>query len=448
MKIKVDYKSVFKIISKSLVIFFSLFVICFVMRFLSCALPQAAIKQNITKEIDTLLAPGETLLKESVYTGGWDSTDFFTECKYIANAYLNDRTRPLYETMYTTSHIYPAEANGPVDALYKTIGTEPQKTYSYAQLWFGAMIVIRPMLMFFTYSQALKLWKILIYLVIFTSILLCYKKYGVTLAAPIGLSLIFTNVDTGLSLFHTSFVFLLAYIGIIAVFNIQNKENYCYLMTVMGTLTAFFDWQSTPVITYVYPAIVILFILYNKDELVTVTDGIISSVIYGILWVFGYGAMQVMKWIIASVYLKKNVFAMGLGHMGADITKEGIEGVSDNFFVRGAYALFKNFTAIEVVNLFSNKTVAAIIIVMLVVIMTVIAYMIYLYNKDKNKNLALAFVVIIAAIPQVLYFVAVSGFCTIHWWFAYRGYSVVIAAFLSSLIIFYHYYNETKSKSN
>lgn len=446
MKIKVDFKSVFTIIVKSFVIFLLLFAICFVMRFLSCALPQAAIKQNITKEIETLLAPGDTLLKESVYTGVWDSTDFFTECKYIANAYMNDRTRPLYETMYTTSHIYPEGSNGPVDALYKTIGTEPQKTYSYAQLWFGAMVVIRPMLMFLTYSQALKLWKVIIYILIFASIIMCYKKYNITLAAPIGLSLIFTNIDTGLSLFHTSFVFLLAFVGIITALSIRNKENYCYLMVAIGTLTAFFDWQSTPVITYVYPAIVILFILYNKNEIVTVTEGIIGTIIYGALWVFGYGAMQVMKWAIASLYLKKNVFAMGLGHMGADITKEGIEGVYDNFFVRGAYALFKNFTAIEVVNLFANKAVAVIIAVMFLLIVSLIAHMIYLYNKDKNKNLALAFVLIIVAVPQLLYFIAVSGFCTIHWWFAYRGYSAVIAAFLSSLIIFYQYYKEVNIK--
>lgn len=447
MKIKIDFKLVLTIILRSMLVFISLFAICFVLRFLSCALPQAAIKMNITREIDTLLAPGDTLLKESVYTGGWDSTDFFTECKYIANAYMNDRTRPLYETMYTTSHVYPEGSRGPVDALYKTIGTEPQKTYSYAQLWFGAMIVIRPMLMFFTYSKALKLWKLLIYIVIFATILVCYKRFGLSLAVPIGLSLIFTNIDTGLSLFHTSFVFLLAFIGIIAVLLIHKKENYCYLMVALGTLTAFFDWQSTPVVTFVYPVIVIMFVLFNNDEIITVTKGLMSSIIYGIFWVFGYGAMQVMKWIIASLYLKKNVFAMGLGHMGADITKEGIEGVADNFFVRGAYALFKNFTAIEVVNLFGNKAVAVIIALLLIVIVSMLSRMIYIYNKDKNKSLALGFTVIIVSVPQILYYVAVSGFCTIHWWFAYRGYAAVIASFLCGGVIFNRYlYENKKSK--
>ncbi len=445
MKLEIDFKLIFKIVLRSLVIFVSLFVICFILRFLSCALPQASIKMNITEEIDTLLAPGETLHKNSVYTGVFDSTDFFTECKYIANAYLNDRTRPLYETMYTTSHIYPKGSNGPVDALYKTIGTEPQKTYSYAQLWFGAMVVIRPMLMFLTYSKALKLWKLLIYVVIFTAILMCYRRHGLSLAVPIGASLIFTNVDTGLSLFHTSFVFLIAFVGIIAALYIDNKENYCYLMVVLGTLTAFFDWQSTPVITFVYPVIVAMFVLYGNEKLLTVTDGFISCVANGILWLFGYGAMQVMKWTIASLYLKKNVFAMGLGHMGADITKEGVDGVSDNFLVRGAYSLFKNFTAIEVVNLFNNIANLVIICVLAIFIIATIIKMIIVYNKNKNKKLALAFVVIIASIPQLLYYIAVSGFCTIHWWFAYRGYAVVIAAFLCGGILFYEYCKELKA---
>lgn len=182
---------------------------------------------------------------------------------------------------------------------------------AYPRYWHGYLVLLRPLLCIFKYKYIKYLSMILCFL------LLCaaYRKVceltntgvgvGMVLAFGMGNLICIPLLMQYMSMYYITILSVLAFCTLYK----RNKNfDMGLFFLVVGSVTNFFDFLTTPLISLGFPLVLAL-IVCAKEEKHRTRDCFWFGLKQSFLWAAGYGGTWLAKWCIASVVLQKNVLA-------------------------------------------------------------------------------------------------------------------------------------------
>ena len=117
-----------------------------------------------------------------------------------------------------------------------------------------------------------------------------------------------------------------AALGIIGVLSVRREKAY-YAFLFIGIATAYFDFLTYPVFTFGMAAVVYFAAGGRKD----VGKSLKELLWIGICWGIGYAGMWVLKWVLAALITRQDVFADAIGQLKvrtSDLSQDDVTHVS------------------------------------------------------------------------------------------------------------------------
>lgn len=398
---------------KSLLTLFIGVIAATVLMLLVNCLPTDGMQQSISESVVIMEAEGD--YPELIPGYEASRLDNFTDSlmlvssAYKADTGLIDRTMNVYRVLYEGKR--PSEvlvAYGKGDTSYTTT--------SYARYWHGYQIILKPLLMVFN-LQEIRYINMFVQLIVISSIILLMAKRNlkIYILSYLITILSFAPASVALSLQFSS-VFYISNIALAVLLIwsdklLKKKENIIIYFLCVGMATGFFDLLTYPVVTLGLPLIMIFVMKKKKSEI----HNLLEFLQYSIVWVIGYGGMWASKWIVASLFLQKNMITDAIDAIFNRTSSEvtWAEFTRQDVIVRNFDAMF--------------ETPVKYLFVLYIVVSMI--YLIYRMLRDKKNYIYNFQYLIIACIPIVWYAV-LANHSYVHFWFTYREVIIFIFALL------------------
>ena len=202
---------------------------------------------------------------------------------------------------------------------------------------------------------------------------------------------------------------IMSIIGVQLAF--RGRKDYAGIFFMIGgVVTSYMDFLTTETLTLLIPLILILWISMRKEENVTRFYFVKKSVKAAGIWICGYVGMWLMKWTMAALVLKENVWPYISEHIGERLG--GDIGISPWQYITGA--VFRNIKC-----LFPLEYGVIGILVAIVLLLTA-AYFGYVYRKKNiRKNRVLIYAA--AGIVPYIRYIILHNHSYLHCFFTYRA---------------------------
>lgn len=315
------------------------------------------------------------------------------------------------------------DGTNPMNSFYEVnvLSNDNYIVKTYGRYWHGYQIILRPLLVFFTYSDIRQINMILQLTLVFVLICLLVKSENRRFIIPFFVMYIFLSPVSLFSSLQYSPCFYIMMIALIALLGLQKyfndtTRNYVFLMA--GILTAYFDLLTYPLITLAVPLIACLG--SDCDRFInTKNRGVKNILSYSASWLIGYMGMWSSKWIIASILTEENIIGDAL---------EQIE-FRSGYFTKG-------YTYIETLkrNLgICNRNVFFTMVICLAVY--ILAFTIKNRIKINIKLLpCIGMILFVSMYPFMWYFLTKNHSCG-HSYFTYRELAISVFGVLTVGII-------------
>ncbi|MFL2109896.1 hypothetical protein [Marinilactibacillus psychrotolerans] len=377
---------------KKIVINYTLLIVSFVMLLaLAYSIPNSFIQSKANHSISAITEEGDyRLLNPEDYGSRLDnSTD-----RLMINTALKGSANPLYEAMDNSN---------------------------YARYWHGTQIILRPLLMFISYTAIRQIYGFLLVLLIGLTFYFILKKLDVFVALSFLVSLMFVRFYTFFLSMQFSNIFVILFLALIYLMSREDqyfkKRYYIDFFIIVGAISNFVDLLTTPLITLGVPLILIYY-WKSKNEEPFLLDTVKQTLGNSILWGLGYGVTWGLKWIIASLVLKRNIVLDAITQIL--FRTEG----DKNWPVSRIRMLELNF------NLMFNKLN---ILFLAMVLLAFIGFIVINRRNIKFKfNYFTAGILVTGLFPYAWYII-LANHSQIHFWFTYRLQYVSIFAVLAIL---------------
>lgn len=397
-----------KIITLALLPFAAAILGC-ILFFVVSLIPQNAIQYNASQAAKELTSQDQWPMV--LNTG--DRTykmDNYTDSQIIMQSY-NLTSENLSSILTNPKHKSEQVPNNMALALDEVVNRGAENEMSYCRYWMGFRIYVRPLLIACSYYDIRKLIAAIFFTLLFSAIIVISKKVNVKTALCFGLAIIPFNPAIISQSLQFSCTFLLMFLFVMYVcLSIKNPlKNILVTFCAFGVLTQFFDFYTTPLVTYGFPILIML----SMNTIVT--NKLLTLVKTFFAWLYGYVAMWIVKLLFTTLFTDVNGFADGFYRFAE---RTGIviqEGWEKYYDVAGAFKAVLNTVLPGGLKIFLFP-----FLIMICVSLGVIFF------KRKFKcalNDIAPFVV--ATLPLVWY--ACSAQPTyIHAWFQYRTLSVTV----------------------
>lgn len=296
------------------------------------------------------------------------------------------------------------------DCLYRLVSGQPTHIRYYARYWHGSTFLMRFLLVFLGNYLRIRL-----FLYLFTTLLLFALCYRLARLANVAISLAFLSGLVLLNVFVMQLsiqfapVLILALIGSLFVCRWHaDPRRTSMLLFALGSLTAYFDLLTVPLLTVGIPVAVWVVVSVRSKSLCEWARPTLQIVLYGCLWAVGYALTWVTKWVLATWFTSANVLQDGFYE-----TSRRTQSVGFSRFD----ALLAN-TAMVPWSLF------------LVVALVLAVLAIYRFRRKGVLSAMLLFA--LGLLPFVWYLVA-SNHSFEHAWFTYRNLMLTLSAWLMAL---------------
>ena len=202
-------------------------------------------------------------------------------------------------------------AGNPWDTLIRHYaeGEEFDEVVSYPRYWHGYLVLLRPMLSAFDYSEIRMINQVgQLLLLCFVSFLLWRKQRRCMM--PFLLSwLMLMPVALGKSLqFSSCFYVILFGTALVLTRRKTDSDSMAVAFIVIGIATAFFDFLTYPIATFGVPAVIMI----SEMEGETTEKKILWLLFSGMAWAFGYAGMWASKWVIGSMITNTDILQNAL----------------------------------------------------------------------------------------------------------------------------------------
>lgn len=385
----------------------------FILIVLTYLLPTNRIRENVEESI-------YTFYKEKAYYAVVDrykgtQLDNYTDAIMISNAMYDGTENAINKAVQVYRYINNSGGN-PAEQLveYFTGKDINWNKTTYSRYWHGYLLILKPALLIFNYTDIRMINQIVQTLLIIWIIYLLIKrnlKEEILPFCTAVLSIIPGVIALSLQFSTTVYISLISLL-LMLLFHEKLRNKYVYFFLIIGMITSFMDFLTCPILTLGMPMIQL--IILNKNNW---KKDIKDIIVLSIMWGIGYAGMWISKWIISSILLGENLIIEALNKILERTSDENVHGT---------------FTKKDVLK--SNLE----LIMTIPNILMFIANYIYISYKcikgkriwKKNAYLKLIPFIIIAVMPFVWYILA-SNHSFIHFWFTYRSLAVSIFAILS-----------------
>ena len=379
---------------------------------LGACLPQGPIDANV-------LSSAKGMAEEGDYPRTADKSfasilDYTTDALILAESKATTISR--WDTILTNP-LYDYGGATVEDLLDYAEDPDPQPTGYYVQYWMGFRTIMRLLLCFFDYYQILR-YTAVVFFVLFAAVMCSLARHVGTKASFLfALSIIFVRPHVVAASLQFSCCFFIAFAAMLLVPKVTRKWESIFFL-VLGIATQYFDFYTSPIITYGLPAIY-LYLLQKETE----APGLKQIGVNACAWAAGYGLMWLAKLALTSVLTSANGIGQGFSAFAGRIGIEKTPGLEE--YYNPVMAIRTVFVSLYSdpegkLALFAAVAVTAVVLI-------------YRFLKDRHsirETLNHWQLVLIAALP-VVWFVAAAQPTANHHWFQYRGIAVSFwAAFL------------------
>lgn len=382
------------------------------------ALPQNAIDKNLLDSMYQLEEEGwypHILDKNS-----WSNMlDMYSE-GYIFNLSYYMNMRADWSSIYSN----PNRENAVGSKLQSVVEQHIEANESYARYWGGFRVTGRFLLTFFSYMQIRRILSILIIILSGGTslyLLLRTKRVAVAISFLVALSLLKPTIIA--STLQFSCCFFIAMFGILLLPKTENEYiTYPMYFFILGAVTQFFDFYTTPILTFGLPILALLCIQQSENPQIN-TKQLYRLCGYSFLsWLSAYIFMWIGKLILTTIFT--DVDAINDGFSSAInrlfYSTGGIEG---NLLYRMGLAIWRS-----IMRVFDTPRF------LLFAVLLVFGLWLFLLVKRKKTIRSLlpsSIYLCVSALP-LIWFIVVSGPSIRHSWFQYRG----IGVFLFGVLLF------------
>ncbi|MDR3231483.1 MAG: hypothetical protein LBT65_08580 [Synergistaceae bacterium] len=203
--------------------------------------------------------------------------------------------------------------NPPYDLKNMVEGRAAAKS-NYARYWHGYAAILRPLLSVIGFSDVRKISFFLSTLLFSMTLLLLCRRTGWKVA--LGFAIAMIGADFPLSAFCMAysgvFLVVLAATCIILYWNVRDEERLLFLFLLWGSLAAFIDFLTVPVVTCLLPLFAMIFSDLHQEAFRWNWPYTRRIVRLGMAWAAGYLLTWAAKWVLADVVLGEGVIQNAL----------------------------------------------------------------------------------------------------------------------------------------
>jgi hypothetical protein len=329
--------------------------------------------------------------------------------------------------------LYTALDTGRGNPLRRAMNAYNEFSGDYAYYWHGYVCILRPLLLLFDYSELRILNGICQLLLILLLAYVIGKERGIGYVLMLGSSYLLLNPSAMTLSLQYTWVFYIAFLGTLLMVKkrvfFSQDLRYVYFFLVMGMLTSYFDLLTFPLITWGVPLVWWLVTdgsVGNDGRRVPeavgdrekASAGLKRVVVSGVGWIVGYAFMWIMKWILATIVLGRNVIK---------------EAVYEVFFRLGAQAESRLGLADRMEVIYSNwkhygyKLYA----------MILLAWLVWWFLRTLKYGLGRSlgrYAYLLTGLSGIVWYFALANHTQGHHFFTYRIFCVSILAFFAIVL--------------
>ncbi|MDX9890337.1 MAG: hypothetical protein RBT13_05805, partial [Bacteroidales bacterium] len=244
------------------IVLFSLIGIYVLVSVLSCIIPNHKINENIERSAKRLKNQGDypfAIIPKKAY-----QMDNFTDALILNQIHCIDNQHP-YKSFVLPGHLVKWELSKSECLIYRIESLKEPNSF-YPRYWHGSTFLFRPLFLIGDFEKVRWiLYAITSSLLLFLAVVLSRKTNIVKTLAMMG-GLLFVNM------FVTQFSIQFAPVWILSMlasnlvcYHYQNKRYILMLFFVIGSLTAYLDLLTTPILTLGMP-LMVLFMIYEHQK--------------------------------------------------------------------------------------------------------------------------------------------------------------------------------------
>lgn len=389
------------------------------MLFAGSFLPQGMIMNNTADLLETFYYEGPYPTSADHSPG--TTQDNWTDALILLSSIAMNRQEE--DSVLKNPYYGRADADSPVESLYMYMNGEEMNTGHYVRYWMGFRWIVRALLCVFNFMQIRRYLVWGFFLLITFAAGQIAKKLNFRAAFCFVLSIILINPHIVCSSMQFSCCFIIAMLSMLLMPSLSRRREFCLpFFMVLGMLTQYFDFYTSPVITLGYPMVYLYMLCRKQDE-----EFRLGAVLGGCgMWLLGYVGMWLSKLLLTSLFTDIDAFGDGLS---AFAYRLGIGGKTE-----GQESMYSPITAMQkvwdsvAVDLIGGLVIAA-------ALMLLLAALLYLRKKGSFsfKPLGKQYGLMILALLPFVWFAVAAQPTVIHNWFQYRNIALTYWAMGSML---------------
>lgn len=293
----------------------------------------------------------------------------------------------------------------------------PEIVEHYVRYWMGFRPFVRLLLTVFHYWQIRRYLTIAVYILFVLVICSIAKEVDAKAAFLFALSVIFVRLNIVSQLIQYSVCFVIAFFAMLLVPWLSKRRQYEALFFMeLGMLTMYFDFYTTPIITFGLPLIYLNLLYVKQNEVLSLKQTAKDAV----LWMIGYGGMWISKLVLTTLFTDINGIRNGFLSFFQRVGIQKVESLSECYDAVGA---LKSVALVSTgwPDKAGIKVAGAVLAV--VVLFAVIQF---IRSHQPLKALKDHVLFLVIACLPILWFVAAAQPTYIHAYFQYRGIVVTL----------------------
>ena len=286
------------------------------------ALPTGTIDANVRKSAEVMEAEGTY---PTLFSWCLSTLDNFTDSYMLIEAADPSEGSVLEKALANRPGIGARDPRAALTDYALRDGKFPEGT-GYTRYWHGYEIWLKPLLCLVSYSGIRIVNGIFQAMLAVAVCLLLYRRGLRRVMLPFLLTWAMLMPIALAKSMQFSACFDVAALGIIGVLSVRREKAY-YAFLFIGIATAYFDFLTYPVFTFGMAAVVYFAAGGRKG----VGKSLKELLWIWICWGIGYAGMWVLKWVLAALITRQDVFADAIGQLKvrtSDLSQDDVTHVS------------------------------------------------------------------------------------------------------------------------
>lgn len=286
-------------------------------------IPRVSITENVNESASTFEQEG---LYPVSFGNKYSSLSFlgrdqYTDCLMINLAVSSESDQALKDAILNPCYKGEYQIEEWPDNLRKLADGQLQPDTNYDWYWHGYLVVLKPLMLIFNYNQIRWFNCILMGILFVIFLSLIRKRLGnASVLVTLGIVLLMHGETIPYTMQYAS-VFFVALIFSILLLKFKSyfakDNNDCLAFFVIGAVTVYLDFLTTPIVTLGIP--VIFWLLSDASE-----HKWKKVIMLSIMWGLGYALFWISKWGLCALTFDSSVLENAVAHAdkwsGNDIT--------------------------------------------------------------------------------------------------------------------------------